>query len=192
MMKSLRDEICLWQMKSKPSLDEIKSTHPPSRRISSKIRFIPPEKVDLVEKDSGLYKVLSLFLVRMHLKNIASFIVSVRWIANGISARGGLSRQTVQWTVWSYGQIAPAIFSLFQILSSLQCKKDAEVSNPRGAKPIRPVGFKRRDIAIALYRVLNRIASFFKSALLSLSQFCEPNSRGFSYLCACCVFEVKL
>ena len=34
-MKSLRDEICLWQMKSKLSLDEIKSTHPPSRRISS-------------------------------------------------------------------------------------------------------------------------------------------------------------
>ena len=71
MMKSLRDEICLWQMKSKPSLDEIKSTHPPSRRISSnacgissQIRFIPPEKVDLVEKDSRLYPILSLFLVR--------------------------------------------------------------------------------------------------------------------------------
>ena len=30
----------------------------------------------------------------------------------------------------------------------------AEVSNPRGAKPIRPVGFKRRDIVIASKRVL--------------------------------------
>ena len=69
-MKSLRDEICLRQMKSKQSLDEIKSTHPPSRRISSHVsgisswkRFIPPKRVDLVEKDSGLYPILSLFLV---------------------------------------------------------------------------------------------------------------------------------
>ena len=35
-MKSLRDEICLWQMKSKQRLYEIKSTHPPQRRISSR------------------------------------------------------------------------------------------------------------------------------------------------------------
>ena len=68
-MKSLRDEISLWQMKSKQGLDEIKSTHPPSRRISfhasgisSWKRFIPPQRVDLVEKDSGLYPILSLFL----------------------------------------------------------------------------------------------------------------------------------
>ena len=39
-MKSLRDEICLRQMKSKQSLDEIKSTHPPSRRISSHVSGI--------------------------------------------------------------------------------------------------------------------------------------------------------
>ena len=35
-MKSLRDEICLWQMKSKHSLDEIKSTHLTDKNRQSK------------------------------------------------------------------------------------------------------------------------------------------------------------
>ena len=56
------------QMKSKPmALDEIKSTHPASSRISSpggfhrRRRFIPPARVDLVEKPTCRNK--SVFLV---------------------------------------------------------------------------------------------------------------------------------
>ena len=56
-MKSLRDEICLRQMKSKHRLDEIKSTHTtdkvdfiPRQWDFIVKRFIPPDRVDLVEK----------------------------------------------------------------------------------------------------------------------------------------------
>ena len=43
-------------------------------------------------------------------------------VLDGISDRGGLSRQTVHRTVWSYGQITKAIFSLFQIPLPIRCK----------------------------------------------------------------------
>ena len=42
---------------------------------------------------------------------------------DGIFARGDLSRQTVHRTVWSFGQIANAISSLFQIPSPFQKQK---------------------------------------------------------------------
>ena len=86
-MKSLRDVICHRQMKSKLGLDEIKSTRPPSRRISSHvrgisswIRFIPPERVDLVEKDSELYPILSLFLVHQQERKLNRKVLTCAFI----------------------------------------------------------------------------------------------------------------
>ena len=51
-------------MKLNPPTRRRGGFHPTQVGFHREIRFNPPERVDLVEKDSGLYPILSLFLVR--------------------------------------------------------------------------------------------------------------------------------